>query len=605
MRSNAGPVFRSLLRPVADGLAMLLLTVACLGGFIGWRLGGAPTMASVVQTSLERKVVRQRLSLLVADEISRLAPDLRVDRAELVNMADAAIGSQAFRAFLEFAIESIQHEVATGQLPPKVNRADELYATVAEVLRTQRPDLAQRLPRDVPARALDLTADGWLGRLIRSVRDLRPFAAIAFAFGFALNISNIRRRDWQRLGLVVSVVALLITGVTNLSPWLIAQRQPTADRNAVLAIAASVLGPLRTTASLVAVIAIGLQATLLIRRRLVTLRPGFAATSGITVTVLFLTVAIVATADRDRVPQRACLGSTQLCKRRFDTITLAGTHNSMNAVHAGFLIPEHRLDIREQLDSGIRALLIDTHPGLAAADGIVWTDINLSGTLRQQLVDLAGENQVARAEQLRRRNRPTGPREIYLCHNLCELGATRYSDALTVIRRWLLAHRGDIVVLFVQDESSQADNIAAIRAAGLEGFAFRHRFGEPWPTVEHMIRDGQRLFILAEHHGGGAPFYVPGFPTFQDTSFDVPNLASLNCGRNRGLANSPLFLLNHWIETELPSPQDALILNQRKYIVDRAIKCGRERHRMPNIIAVDFSDEGDVRGAVDQLNAGP
>ena len=123
---------RSSVRTTALVIAVLCLTIGTISGFLGWRLRRAPTMAAVVQTSLERKAVRERLSTLIADELVRVAPNLDVDHAELVNITGGIISSNAFRAFLEFAVEAIQHEIATGQPPPGIKRADELYATVSE-----------------------------------------------------------------------------------------------------------------------------------------------------------------------------------------------------------------------------------------------------------------------------------------------------------------------------------------------------------------------------------------------------------------------------------------------------------------------------------------
>jgi hypothetical protein len=43
-------------------------------------------------------------------------------------------------------------------------------------------------------------------------------------------------------------------------------------------------------------------------------------------------------------------------------------------------------------------------------------------------------------------------------------------------------------------------------------------------------------------------------------------------------------------------------VNAEDVIVDRARSCERERGRMVNYVAVDFSELGDLMGAVDTLN---
>src|SRR3954471_6056254 len=55
-----------------------------------------------------------------------------------------------------------------------------------------------------------------------------------------------------------------------------------------------------------------------------------------------------------------CNGLAQLCDRRVDQVTFAGTHNSMAAGKEGWYAPDQQNGIPAQLRAGIRALLIDT-----------------------------------------------------------------------------------------------------------------------------------------------------------------------------------------------------------------------------------------------------
>ena len=46
---------------------------------------------------------------------------------------------------------------------------------------------------------------------------------------------------------------------------------------------------------------------------------------------------------------------------------------------------------------------------------------------------------------------------MFLCHTLCEVGATRAIDALRSVHRFLVRNPEEVVVLSIQDETSAAD----------------------------------------------------------------------------------------------------------------------------------------------------
>jgi hypothetical protein len=60
--------------------------------------------------------------------------------------------------------------------------------------------------------------------------------------------------------------------------------------------------------------------------------------------------------------------------------------------------------------------------------------------------------------------------------------------------------------------------------------------------------------------------------------------------------------MNHWVARVPPDRVNATIVNTKKVLVDRAQECERERGLRPNYLAVDYSNIGDVLGAVDELN---
>ena len=77
--------------------------------------------------------------------------------------------------------------------------------------------------------------------------------------------------------------------------------------------------------------------------------------------------------------ERACNGHAELCDRPYDDVTYAATHNSMSSPDVVPVWPEHDGGLTEQLDAGVRALLIDTHhwPPLESAQQLV--DVGQTG----------------------------------------------------------------------------------------------------------------------------------------------------------------------------------------------------------------------------------
>lgn len=80
-------------------------------------------------------------------------------------------------------------------------------------------------------------------------------------------------------------------------------------------------------------------------------------------------------------------------------------------------------------------------------------------------------------------------------------------------------------------------------------------------------------------------------------------MADSSCRPNRGDDRNPIFLMNHWVDTS-PVPQQRIArqVNRRGPLLRRARTCERARGRLPNLIAVDFYEQGDVLGVVEALN---
>lgn len=317
-------------------------------------------------------------------------------------------------------------------------------------------------------------------------------------------------------------------------------------------------------------------------------------------------------------PPEACNGYRELCAKRIDQVTFPATHNSMSAAaEAGWFLPNQRYGITRQLDDGIRGLLIDTHYGVRRGSGRgfgeVITDLDKENKTRKEVVAELGEQTVKRAEdlvgQLAFGGAPQGEAKPYLCHVLCELGATPFDDALAGIKSWMDAHPDEFLIIFIEDVVSPEETAAAFERSGLLRYAWTPEPDTVWPTLGSLIEQDKRLLVMAENDAGNGqfPWYQEGFRDLvQETPYTFDSVKQIeapsSCGPNRGNLDNPLFLINNWIETIPRNPRLQGRINAYRTLLGRAHECTRRRGMKPNIIAVDYYNEGDLLGVANTLN---
>lgn len=342
------------------------------------------------------------------------------------------------------------------------------------------------------------------------------------------------------------------------------------------------------------------------------LGPGALARIVVVGAVLLGAFALIASAsNEDEEPPLVvdtCNGHAELCDLRLNEVVLAGTHNSMSgATYPAWFFAQQERGITEQLEAGIRALLIDPHYGVETAAGVA-TDLDKDQGSREKAESGLGPEGVEAAEDIRSAigYEGGGDTEVFLCHAFCEVGALRFERGLREIYDFLLANPGEVVVLSIEDATTPEDTVSAIEKAGLTDFVYDGT-DSPLPTLREMVDSNQRLFVMAERDGGEPPWYREQFEITQETPFKFTDPAQLerpsSCDENRGPPDAPFFLMNHWVDTSpAPKPTNAKEVNRKGFILDRVAMCTRIRDTEPTIIAVDFYRQGDVLGAVDELN---
>jgi hypothetical protein len=308
-----------------------------------------------------------------------------------------------------------------------------------------------------------------------------------------------------------------------------------------------------------------------------------------------------------------CNGYAALCGRRLNDVAFPATHNSFGSVTIpNFLFGQQDGTIADQLRFGIRGLLIDTYYGFSTKQRVRTDTTSLPE--RKAAVAELGEPAVKAAESIRDRlgSQPTGSRGIYLCHGFCELGAIPLGSALGDLRTFLLANPSEVVIIVNQDEGVKpADIAAAFHEAGLDPLIYRGSL-DHFPTLGELVDSDQRIVVMAENDADDISWYHLAYQhALQETPFKFKSTGALTtaktlartCKPNRGPSSAPLFLLNNWVDTTpVPRPSNASVVNGYATLLHRAQTCERIRHRLANLVAVDFYRHGDVLGVARTLN---
>jgi hypothetical protein len=302
-----------------------------------------------------------------------------------------------------------------------------------------------------------------------------------------------------------------------------------------------------------------------------------------------------------------CNGHAELCDRPYNDVASAASHNAMSvAKEPGWFLAEHADPIRVQLEQGVRALLIDVWSGQQAETAVRTAASSYEEALAVAEEEL-GPEIVAAAARIGASiaGEAQGPEERFLCHGLCEVGATSFLSMLADLRVFLATNTDEVVTLFIEDHVPSELIAADIEQAGLLPYVLTPpAVGDPWPTLGEMIRSGDRLVVMLEAGRGdeSAPWLINGFDYTKDTPFKFRSAEEFSCEPNRGPDDAPLFLLNHWLANFGARVTDSRAVNTLEVLSGRAERCRAERGQIPNFVAVNFVSIGALYEVVDALN---
>jgi hypothetical protein len=292
-----------------------------------------------------------------------------------------------------------------------------------------------------------------------------------------------------------------------------------------------------------------------------------------------------------RAVRQACNGHVELCDRPANEVVFAASHNAMSIADYRWIWPMHDGTITDQLEGGVRALLVDTH--------YINEPVDVENS---EYLETYPEEGRQFARDLIARFQPPPTDRIVLCHEFCALGYSFFDEMLVEVRTFLEDNPREVVVMVIQDATTAADTTREIEEAGLLPYIYTHELGQPWSTLGEMIDSGQRLIVMAENEGPPPAWYGNAFDVTQETPYTFIFPSQFSCRANRGGPDAPFFMLNHWIQRGAPNRVDGAVVNAYDFLLGRAQQCQTERSLLPNFVAVNWWSQGDLMDVVDTLN---
>lgn len=311
--------------------------------------------------------------------------------------------------------------------------------------------------------------------------------------------------------------------------------------------------------------------------------------------------------------ERACNGAASLCTKRFDEVAYATTHNSYNNNLAGYKYANQYETVLTQLNDGIRGFMMDFHVGISGGS-------------------------------------------VVLCHGgytfgvFCPGGMEDAANMLRSMRVWLEAHPNEVITFIIElgpggksrPTQAQVEALFLGTGAGFREDGVRDMLYDPtqplkakdkepgispmsqggatWPTLGEMIDANKRVVVLSSlpnlvSHSASEPWhlnmwrhtrYSPWSHKSRKASGISVQEDSVTCGDACSSstvyhADGKLHILNHYI-TNPTSAQYAKMMNFEEVLATRAKHWKATHGRMPNFIAVDYYEIGNIFQVVDSLN---
>ncbi|KAK9328704.1 PLC-like phosphodiesterase [Lipomyces starkeyi] len=275
--------------------------------------------------------------------------------------------------------------------------------------------------------------------------------------------------------------------------------------------------------------------------------------------------------------QAACNGHDELCTRQYSNVSFVGAHDSP---FVGPLPQQNQgWSVTEQLDNGVRFLQGQTHRA------------PIIGTLN-------------------------------FCHTSCFLeNAGTVRDFLTTVKTWLDANPNEVVTLLIVngDFVPITDFENEFDGSGITNYTYIPPVSplaiNAWPTLQELITAGTRLVVFLDYGAdiSKVPYILDEFAYFFETPYSQTDPTFSQCKIDRpsnATASGRMYLVNHTLNVNpldlgilIPDRDNAATTNSPASIEAQANLCSALYGRNPNVMLLDFVDQGDVIGAENGLNS--
>ncbi|EEP81824.1 predicted protein [Uncinocarpus reesii 1704] len=277
--------------------------------------------------------------------------------------------------------------------------------------------------------------------------------------------------------------------------------------------------------------------------------------------------------------QSRCNGRPEFCDRRYADMRFVGAHNSP---FVGIL-PQHNqeISVTKQLDLGIRYL--------------------------------QGQTRVHKEKKT-----------LNMCHTSCFLeDAGPVEKFLGTIKTWLDGHPEEVVTLLLTNgdfvDISRFDE--AFTKSGIKKYVYVPPAAPDvipmgsWPTLGEIIKSGKRLIVFLDYKADMSkyPYILDEFAYYFETPFSTTDPKFPQCKIDRppnAKADGRLYLVNHTLNVDIlgvivPDRINAPRTNAATgegSIGAHVDLCNSIYKRKPNVVLLDFINQGEVFKAQNRMN---
>eukprot|EP00578_Thalassiosira_sp_NH16_P004205 CAMPEP_0181141338 /NCGR_PEP_ID=MMETSP1071-20121207/35770_1 /TAXON_ID=35127 /ORGANISM="Thalassiosira sp., Strain NH16" /LENGTH=462 /DNA_ID=CAMNT_0023228321 /DNA_START=45 /DNA_END=1431 /DNA_ORIENTATION=- len=280
---------------------------------------------------------------------------------------------------------------------------------------------------------------------------------------------------------------------------------------------------------------------------------------------------------------KCCNGLASNCDLPVNDVLFPMVHNAHSSYADNFMGANNNRPFEEALVAGYRALGMKT--------------CECEGFLSKVLLERDEEWGL-------------GSSNLGFCHTACGAGVRDPKDVMTNLKTFLETNPREVLIIkFDMGEGSSADLRTALQYSGLLEYVYHPQdeyYIEEWPTLKQLIDNNTRLILFGSGDGmdscpaydcdDGILYANDHFSTTSDLEGCDPTIS--------GDVFVGYLMMNHYEEgkMKIPSPKRARDLNSYANLEERFETC--EGQRMPNLLAVEFWDEGEALDFVKNLNAG-